>query len=62
MQAPTELTLSYTPFTDANFTDAILLNVTNTAYTGAVPEGDLSCNCSFHKALHAMSATHLHDA
>jgi len=46
MQAPTELTLSYTPFTDANFTEAILLNVTNTAYTGAVPEGDLSCNGS----------------
>ncbi len=41
MQAGTGLTLSYTPFTLQNFTDSILLNVTNTAATGVVPQGAL---------------------
>ncbi|CAL5223963.1 g6569 [Coccomyxa viridis] len=37
--AGTGLTLSYTPFTLSNFTDSILLNVTNTAATGVAPQG-----------------------
>ena len=35
------LTVSYTPFTLKNFTDSILVNVTNIESTDAVPEGNL---------------------
>ena len=35
------LTVSYTPFTLQNFTESILVNVTNTASTNALPEGTL---------------------
>ena len=45
MQAPTMLTVSYTPFTLQNFTESILVNVTNTAYTNAHPEGALPALC-----------------
>ncbi|CAK0738199.1 hypothetical protein CVIRNUC_001008 [Coccomyxa viridis] len=37
--APTMLTVSYTPFTLQNFTESILVNVTNTASSNALPEG-----------------------